>query len=297
MDAKQRKAAVNAAKQLRSLSGYDLVHCIAGLVGLKRLVDAYEELAHHTGSDGLTILWVSPEAKAQLAGGDVLGAARSIEDANPALEGSITRLLGSVSPDQARLAYAELKGLDCSTTYLLTHGPLDIAGEAYECVQDELGVKVGTGRGEFFTPTSITQLLARIVMPEAKLNERFSDPACGSGRTLIEAAGRLIQTYGHLEQITPEGHPAGGGRRVLTPPPAQFIAQDIAPMGPCMFRIAMVALGYHNALVKVADTLRDPMTAQEEHAMEQARRSAMWAAMLKRFPPPQANAVAATVEA
>jgi hypothetical protein len=296
LDSKQRKAVVQAAKQIRSLNGYELVHALAGLVGIKRLVDAHAELVRETGPGGLTILNVSDAAAAQLAAGDVLGAAHTLEADNPALEGSLSALLGTVEATQAMQAYRELRSVDCSTSHLLTHGPLDIVGEAYECAQYELGVKIGTGRGEFFTPSSVVQLMVGMT-GNPKIGERVNDPCCGSARMLIEAAGSLIRAYGHLEQETGPDHPAGGGRRVLVPPPALFVGQDIAPMGPYMGRIGLVALGYMNHVFKTADSLRDPLTAEEESVIMEARRAALWTAMQRRFPTPTGTSSAAPVPA
>lgn len=53
--------------------------------------------------------------------------------------------------------------------------------------------------GQFFTPVPITELMARINLPEKTHGLRILDPACGSGRTLLSAAqqsGQFNKFYG-----------------------------------------------------------------------------------------------------
>lgn len=56
----------------------------------------------------------------------------------------------------------------------------DVLGEVYEAM-----ISFGE-HGQFFTPSPITDMMAKIVQPEKA--ETVLDPACGSGRTLLSAA-------------------------------------------------------------------------------------------------------------
>ncbi len=52
--------------------------------------------------------------------------------------------------------------------------------------------------GQFFTPDSVSQMMAEITIPPDTRGKRILDPACGSGRTLLAAAriSRQNEFYG-----------------------------------------------------------------------------------------------------
>ena len=62
----------------------------------------------------------------------------------------------------------------------------DVIGDAYEYLISHFASDAGKKGGEFFTPSSVSTLLAKLV--EAKEGERIYDPTCGSGSLLIKAA-------------------------------------------------------------------------------------------------------------
>lgn len=65
----------------------------------------------------------------------------------------------------------------------------DILGNAYMFLIEKFGSDAGKKAGEFFTPTSVSQLLAKLSM--AKAGDRICDPACGSGSLLLLAAKEI----------------------------------------------------------------------------------------------------------
>lgn len=65
--------------------------------------------------------------------------------------------------------------------YSFTETPADVKGAAF---QSFVYRHLRGGRGEFFTPTPIIKLAVNILDPQD--NEKVIDPACGSGRFLIE---------------------------------------------------------------------------------------------------------------
>lgn len=62
----------------------------------------------------------------------------------------------------------------------------DIIGDAYEYMIGEFASEAGKKAGSFFTPTMVSELMARIVKP--KRNETIYDPTCGSASLLIRTA-------------------------------------------------------------------------------------------------------------
>lgn len=62
----------------------------------------------------------------------------------------------------------------------------DIIGSSYEFLIKHFASDAGAKGGEFFTPSEVSLLLAKLV--EAKEGETIYDPTCGSGSLLIKAA-------------------------------------------------------------------------------------------------------------
>lgn len=64
-------------------------------------------------------------------------------------------------------------------------GSADIIGDAYEYMIANFASDAGKKGGEFFTPSPVSELVARLVAPQE--NERIYDPTCGSGGLLLKA--------------------------------------------------------------------------------------------------------------
>lgn len=68
-------------------------------------------------------------------------------------------------------------------------GTADIIGDAYEYMISRFASDAGKKGGEFFTPSQVSDLVARLVNP--KENDRIYDPTCGSGGLLLKAYRRV----------------------------------------------------------------------------------------------------------
>lgn len=62
----------------------------------------------------------------------------------------------------------------------------DIIGDSYEYLISHFASDAGKKGGEFFTPSEVSTLLAKLVEP--KEGDRIYDPTCGSGSLLIKAS-------------------------------------------------------------------------------------------------------------
>ena len=62
----------------------------------------------------------------------------------------------------------------------------DVIGDAYEYLIEKFASDAGKKAGEFYTPSQVSTLLAKLVQPQA--GDRISDPSCGSGSLLIKAS-------------------------------------------------------------------------------------------------------------
>lgn len=125
----------------------------------------------------------------QLPEGDNIGAAindamRAIEEANPDLKDVLPRTYN-------RFENALLKEL----LKTMNSVPMDIEGDAfgkiYEYFLGHFAMSEGQKGGEFFTPTTIVQLIVAIIEP---YHGRIYDPACGSGGMFVQSA-RFVQEH------------------------------------------------------------------------------------------------------
>ena len=62
----------------------------------------------------------------------------------------------------------------------------DTFGDAYEYLMSMYASSAGKSGGEFFTPTEVSELLARITLVGKKQVNKVYDPACGSGSLLLK---------------------------------------------------------------------------------------------------------------
>lgn len=73
---------------------------------------------------------------------------------------------------------------------------IDLFGDAYEFLISNYASNAGKSGGEFFTPQSVSKLLAKIVMlgkdEKNKINKIY-DPACGSGSLLLQAKKQFTE--------------------------------------------------------------------------------------------------------
>jgi len=74
----------------------------------------------------------------------------------------------------------------------------DIIGNSYMFLIERFASDAGKKGGEFFTPSMVSELLARLVKPQE--NDRIYDPTCGSGSLLIKVVNqvpsRKVAVYG-----------------------------------------------------------------------------------------------------
>lgn len=87
----------------------------------------------------------------------------------------------------------DFNGLDLSPLQL---DSVDIIGDAYEYMIANFASDAGKKGGEFYTPSKVSELVARLVQP--KENDRIYDPTCGSGGLLLKAYKQVGSHKTHL---------------------------------------------------------------------------------------------------
>ncbi|MEL6634803.1 MAG: type I restriction-modification system subunit M, partial [Bacteroidota bacterium] len=83
----------------------------------------------------------------------------------------------------------------------------DILGDAYEYLMRHFATESGKSKGQFYTPSEVSRILASIIDVEKADNPRFSayDPTCGSGSLLLKVANRAsveLSLYGQEKDVS-----------------------------------------------------------------------------------------------
>lgn len=97
-----------------------------------------------------------------------------------------TRLGNSVTDKNNRLA-AVIKGVAGLNFGNFEESQIDLFGDAYEFLISNYAANAGKSGGEFFTPQSVSKLIAQLAMHKQEKVNKIYDPAAGSGSLLLQA--------------------------------------------------------------------------------------------------------------
>jgi type I restriction enzyme M protein len=87
----------------------------------------------------------------------------------------------------------------------------DILGDAYEYLMRHFATESGKSKGQFYTPSEVSRILAKIIginNSNSTAQTTAYDPACGSGSLLLKLADeaeKAISLYGQEKEITTAG--------------------------------------------------------------------------------------------
>jgi type I restriction enzyme M protein len=199
-----------AADKLRNnLDAAEYKHVVLGLIFLKYISDAFEELYEKlkatvadTGADpedkdeyvAERVFYVPPQsrwkwlqnrAKHPTIGKDIDDAMDAIEKDNPPLKGVLPKEYARPTLDKQKLG--ELIDLIGSIT-LSSNGNgkgKDLLGKVYEYFLGQFADAEGKKGGQFYTPESIVKLLVEMLEPIAE--KRVYDGCCGSGGMFVQS--------------------------------------------------------------------------------------------------------------
>jgi type I restriction enzyme M protein len=121
-------------------------------------------------------------------------------------------------------------------------GSADIIGGAYEFLIANFASDAGKKAGEFFTPSEVSTLLAKLT--QSKPGSRICDPTCGSGSLLIKAGLEVGS-----DNFSLYGQEANGSTWAL------------AVMN-------MFLHGFDNATIRWGDTIRNPKLKEGDQLMK-----------------------------
>lgn len=97
-----------------------------------------------------------------------------------------SRLGNTVENKNSRLA-AVLKGVEELNFGNFEDNQIDLFGDAYEFLISNYAANAGKSGGEFFTPQTVSKLIAQLAMHKQTTVNKIYDPAAGSGSLLLQA--------------------------------------------------------------------------------------------------------------
>ncbi|MBE7649018.1 type I restriction-modification system subunit M [Tenacibaculum finnmarkense] len=118
----------------------------------------------------------------------------------------------------------------------------DVIGDSYEFLIDRFASDAGKKAGEFYTPKSVSILLAKMVAPKA--GDRVCDPTCGSGSLLLKVAKEIDS-----KNVSLNGQEVNGSTWALA-------------------RMNMFLHEMDNAYIEWGDTLNNPKLKENDALMK-----------------------------
>lgn len=124
-------------------------------------------------------------------------ALHTIEKNNPSLQGALPdNYFSRLGLDKAKLASLLDKINEIDT---LKDADQDIVGRVYEYFLSKFALKEGKGKGEFYTPKSIVNLIAELIEPYKGI---IYDPACGSGGMFVQSIKFIENHHGNKKEVS-----------------------------------------------------------------------------------------------
>ena len=210
----------DSANKLRgTVESSEYKHVVLGLIFLKFASDKFEERRAELKSEGKekfiemkefynmqnifylpeearwsTIIENSKQANIALK---IDTALHTIEKNNPALKGALPdNYFSRLNMDVSKLA-ALLDTINNINT--LQDKQQDIVGRVYEYFLSKFALAEGKGKGEFYTPKSIVNLIAEMIEPYKGI---IYDPACGSGGMFVQSIKFIESHHGNKKEVS-----------------------------------------------------------------------------------------------
>ncbi|MBE7649060.1 N-6 DNA methylase [Tenacibaculum finnmarkense genomovar finnmarkense] len=121
----------------------------------------------------------------------------TVEKNNPSLKGALPdNYFSRLNMDVSKLS-ALLDTINNIDT--LKDKQQDIVGRVYEYFLSKFAIAEGKGKGEFYTPKSIVNLIAELIEP---YKGKIYDPACGSGGMFVQSMKFIDSHNGNKKDIS-----------------------------------------------------------------------------------------------
>ncbi|WP_330205509.1 class I SAM-dependent DNA methyltransferase [Cyanobacterium sp. Dongsha4] len=223
-DTFEQKLWKTADKLRKNIDAAEYKHIVLGLIFLKYISDAFEELHQklvkgegiYEGADpedkdeyvAENVFFVPTEARWSYIQGQAkqptIG--KIVDDAMELIERENSKRLKGILPKvygQQKLDQASLGGL-IDLIGLITLGDAeaqaqDVLGRVYEYFLGQFALAEGKKGGQFYTPESIVRLLVEMLEP---YSGRVFDPCCGSGGMFVQSEKFISAHQGRLDDIS-----------------------------------------------------------------------------------------------
>jgi len=210
----------DSANKLRgTVESSEYKHVVLGLIFLKFASDKFEERRKEIIAEGKekyiemkefynmkNIFFLPEESRwsyiiANAKQNDIAlkidTALHTVEKNNPALKGALPdNYFSRLNMDVSRLS-ALLDTINNIDT--LKDKQTDIVGRVYEYFLSKFALAEGKGKGEFYTPKSIVNLIAEMIEPYKGV---IYDPACGSGGMFVQSIKFIENHHGDKKEIS-----------------------------------------------------------------------------------------------
>jgi len=211
-----------AADKLRkNIDAAEYKHIIMGLIFLRYISDAFEELYNKLQEEEgdyadsedideykaenvffvpLKARWsyLQSKAKQPEIGKVIDDAMDAIEKENPSLKGVLPKVYAKGNLDPTTLGgLIDLIGNIALGDAKARSG--DILGHVFEYFLGEFALAEGKKGGQFYTPRSVVQLLVEMLEP---YNGRVFDPCCGSGGMFVHSEKFVTEHQGNINDIS-----------------------------------------------------------------------------------------------
>ena len=124
-------------------------------------------------------------------------ALHTVEKNNPSLKGALPdNYFSRLNMDVSKLS-ALLDTINNIDT--LKDKQQDIVGRVYEYFLSKFALAEGKGKGEFYTPKSIVNLIAEMIEPYKGI---IYDPACGSGGMFVQSVKFIESHHGNKKEVS-----------------------------------------------------------------------------------------------
>ena len=155
-----------------------------------------------------------------------------------------SNILGGTVLEKNKRLSDILNGIDSINFGNFEDNDIDAFGDAYEYLISNYASNAGKSGGEFFTPQTVSKLLARLVMVGKDKINKVYDPTCGSGSLLLQMKKQ------YEDHILEDG----------------FFGQEINMTNYNLARMNMFLhnINYNNFDIKRGDTLLNPQHLEEK---------------------------------
>jgi type I restriction enzyme M protein len=222
----EKKLWTTADKLRKNIDAAEYKHVVLGLIFLKYISDAFEELyakliageGEYAGADpedpdeygAENVFYVPPSARWTTiqAHAKLPTIGKELDDAMDAIERDNATLKGILPKVYARqnLDAQTLGGLiDTVGTIALGDSKSksqDVLGRVYEYFLGQFALAEGQKGGQFYTPESIVKLLVEMLEP---YKGRVYDPCCGSGGMFVQSEKFVESHQGLVDDISVYG--------------------------------------------------------------------------------------------